>query len=540
MKNLKKLLFSFAAGAILSTQALNAHAEEFTKLDIGAGRTILAYSDITWGQNKDGNYFVRLDGAYPIKNGEVFAIYGSQNFIGDFDKVETVDYTMYYDDGTSDDLETTWVRGGWYATAYIENDTGEDCYVQINDFGVPKGMLSDDIVEELDIRRVNQVGEFNFDGFSAYAESSKYYTTDKSYTLVVSNEIELTRDDIIDNFYCVDNGMIIKDINVTEWNYEQKPGNYYANIFVRDNHQNTLEYKLDIMVYEKKLPQIVGPDEYEILMSKISNFDVDDIYAQYSGDYYNQEYSFALSDDDINKIYNRMSFPNNFEIELECEFASGEVIYKNITINVVDDVKPELFIKKNVYLTEELSKMTMDEIVIMVEHALSEQGILATEIALSDECVIPTKEGDFKLEFTYNEDGQVKNGILNLSVVNSNKLDPKAETIIDVKDITKAYDKDALLHLIENKLLNKGIVFTNLTITSDTSEIPSQAGSYDITFTYESDGVCKSGQLNLMLEDEVIENTTPNNYYIYYIIGGAILFSLSIIIIIRAKKRRHN
>lgn len=137
---------------------------------------------------------------------------------------------MYYDDGPSEDLTTNWQLGGWYARAYIQNNSGKDGYVEITDFGVPKGMLSDEVVEELDMRRVSQLDECNFDGFSAFAGTSEYYTTDKSYTLVTSNEVELTKEKVIENFYCVDNGMIIRDITVTDWNYEQKAGNYYANI----------------------------------------------------------------------------------------------------------------------------------------------------------------------------------------------------------------------------------------------------------------------------------------------------------------------
>ena len=194
MKKIKKILFSLAAGVIVSLQALNASAEGFTKLDIGVGKTIISYSDINYGQYEDGDYFVRTTGAYPIKKDEIFVIYGSQNFIGNFNDVLPVSYTMYYDDGPSEDLTTNWQLGGWYARAYIQNNSGKDGYVEITDFGVPKGMLSDEVVEELDMRRVSQLDECNFDGFSAFAGTSEYYTTDKSYTLVTSNEVELTKE----------------------------------------------------------------------------------------------------------------------------------------------------------------------------------------------------------------------------------------------------------------------------------------------------------------------------------------------------------
>ena len=328
MKKIKKILFSLAAGVIVSLQALNASAEGFTKLDIGVGKTIISYSDINYGQYEDGDYFVRTTGAYPIKKDEIFVIYGSQNFIGNFNDVLPVSYTMYYDDGPSEDLTTNWQLGGWYARAYIQNNSGKDGYVEITDFGVPKGMLSDEVVEELDMRRVSQLDECNFDGFSAFAGTSEYYTTDKSYTLVTSNEVELTKEKVIENFYCVDNGMIIRDITVTDWNYEQKAGNYYANIFARDRSGNYKEYKLNIMVYEKRSAQILGPDECDIYLSQIGNFDINRILDEYSGDYYNQSYELAMSDDDINLIYNRMSYPNSFNVEIECEFETGDVIYK--------------------------------------------------------------------------------------------------------------------------------------------------------------------------------------------------------------------
>lgn len=62
MKKIKKILFSLAAGVIVSLQALNASAEGFTKLDIGVGKTIISYSDINYGQYEDGDYFVRTTG----------------------------------------------------------------------------------------------------------------------------------------------------------------------------------------------------------------------------------------------------------------------------------------------------------------------------------------------------------------------------------------------------------------------------------------------------------------------------------------------
>ena len=535
MKKIKKILFSLAAGVIVSLQALNASAEGFTKLDIGVGKTIISYSDINYGQYEDGDYFVRTTGAYPIKKDEIFVIYGSQNFIGNFNDVLPVSYTMYYDDGPSEDLTTNWQLGGWYARAYIQNNSGKDGYVEITDFGVPKGMLSDEVVEELDMRRVSQLDECNFDGFSAFAGTSEYYTTDKSYTLVTSNEVELTKEKVIENFYCVDNGMIIRDITVTDWNYEQKAGNYYANIFARDRSGNYKEYKLNIMVYEKRDAQILGPDECDIYLSQIGNFDINRILDEYSGDYYNQSYELAMSDDDINLIYNRMSYPNSFNVEIECEFETGDVIYKTITINIIDDIPPELFVKKTVYLTEELSKMTNDEIIIMVMQALREQGVEASSVLLSDEASIPTEEGEYKLDFTYVVEGETKNGVLNLNVIDSKKIEPVSKTILTASSITRGFDSNELLKLIGDTLLNKGISYDNLKITSDLNKIPSSAGDYNISFSYDSDGIEKEGELHLTLEDaKESDGINP----IFFIIGGVALAGLSIFAFVKAKKRR--
>lgn len=535
MKKIKQILFSLAAGVIVSLQALNASAEGFTKLDIGVGKTIISYSDINYGQYEDGDYFVRTTGAYPIKKDEIFVIYGSQNFIGNFNDVLPVSYTMYYDDGPSEDLTTNWQLGGWYARAYIQNNSGKDGYVEITDFGVPKGMLSDEVVEELDMRRVSQLDECNFDGFSAFAGTSEYYTTDKSYTLVTSNEVELTKEKVIENFYCVDNGMIIRDITVTDWNYEQKAGNYYANIFARDRSGNYKEYKLNIMVYEKRSAQILGPDECDIYLSQIGNFDINRILDEYSGDYYNQSYELAMSDDDINLIYNRMSYPNSFNVEIECEFETGDVIYKTITINIIDDIPPELFVKKTVYLTEELSKMTNDEIIIMVMQALREQGVEASSVLLSDEASIPTEEGEYKLDFTYVVEGETKNGVLNMNVIDSKKIEPVSKTILTVSNVTRGFDSNELLKLIGDKLLNKGISYDNLKITSDLNKIPSSAGDYNISFSYDSDGIEKEGELHLTLEDaKESDGINP----IFFIIGGVALAGLSIFAFVKAKKRR--
>lgn len=242
-----------------------------------------------------------------------------------------------------------------------------------------------------------------------------------------------------------------------------------------------------------------------------------------------------MSDDDINLIYNRMSYPNSFNVEIECEFETGDVIYKTITINIIDDIPPELFVKKTVYLTEELSKMTNDEIIIMVMQALREQGVEASSVLLSDEASIPTEEGEYKLDFTYVVEGETKNGVLNLNVIDSKKIEPVSKTILTASSITRGFDSNELLKLIGDKLLNKGISYDNLKITSDLNKIPSSAGDYNISFSYDSDGIEKEGELHLTLEDaKESDGINP----IFFIIGGVALAGLSIFAFVKAKKRR--
>ena len=181
--------------------------------------------------------------------------------------------------------------------------------------------------------------------------------------------------------------------------------------------------------------------------------------------------------------------------------------------------------------------MTLAEIVSMIENALSNQGIDATNIALANEDEIPKEEGSFKLNFSYDEDGTTKEGVLNLNVVNSKQPEKLDRTILTASELLRKFDKDELLKLISSKLLNKGIRYENLRINSEDTDI-SASGTYNISFSYESDGLVKEGELHLTLEEEAATKTEGISPVIF-IVAGVALAGIAIIIIARARKRRH-
>lgn len=78
-----------------------------------------------------------------------------------------------------------------------------------------------------------------------------------------------------------------------------------------------------------------------------------------------------------------------------------------------------------------------------------------------------------------------------MNVIDSKKIEPVSKTILTASSITRGFDSNELLKLIGDKLLNKGISYDNLKITSDLNKIPSSAGDYNISFSYDSDGIEK-------------------------------------------------
>lgn len=78
-----------------------------------------------------------------------------------------------------------------------------------------------------------------------------------------------------------------------------------------------------------------------------------------------------------------------------------------------------------------------------------------------------------------------------MNVIDSKKIEPVSKIILTASSITRGFDSNELLKLIGDKLLNKGISYDNLKITSDLNKIPSSAGDYNISFSYDSDGIEK-------------------------------------------------
>lgn len=518
------------AVVFFSFQALGASAEEFRKLDIGAGKSILSHNHIEYGIEND-KYYARMTGAYPFKKGEVFAIYGSQYFVGELNRTTQVKYTLYAQNGTKTEYSTVWKKGGWYGYAYIENKLAEDCYVQITDFGVPYGLLSDDVVGEVEMRREASTSSKSFDGLSSYVSSKDYYSNDE-YTYVVSNDILLTKDDLLANIYSVDNGIIVNNVIVEEWNYEQKVGDYYADIKSTDGFNNYSVYRLNIKVYDKRLPTIIGPENVDIRMSEASIFDISDICDLYSGDYYNSKFTISISENEMNKIYNAFGNGGTVSVQIQCLFESGVSAQKMINVNILDDVKPEIFIKKVVYLTSDLNNMTADEIALMIENSLKAQQVIATNVCLLDSSMIPTNEGDYDLGFSYEENGSTKQGVLKLRVLENNPLELSSKITINITDYVEQFDSNNIIKIIEDKLFSNGIEARDIRI--DQSNIPTKEGEYDLSFTYVSQGSQQTGELHLSLVNEEKEN---EYIYLYIILGSVVVISIGAYILIRRRKR---
>lgn len=535
MKKILKTLFILMVAFVMFLSVNKSDAATFKKLDIGCGKSIISQNYMTWDYSS-GVYVVKTTGAFPMKKGEVFAVYGSYSFVGDISKTTGVSYRLYNDDGSYKDYNSKWQLGGWYGTSFLENKSGTDTYIEILDFGVPYGMLSDDVVEEVEVRKVSSVGEFNFDGYSICFSSNDYYLASEAYTLIVSDEILLTDEEILKNFVSNEYGGKVA-ISIKENNYKQEAGNYICKVQAKDAFNNITTYDLNILVYATQTPTILGPDAVNLYLSKFSTFSVDSILNSFVGSYYGYTYKLSISSEELEKLYYDYGICCDTKITIDCKFSDGTTVSKTIDCYVFDDTAPDLYIKKVVYLTDYVNSLSIGEIITLISKNLKSQNIDAENISLIDFEEMPTEAGTYKINFKYDEAGNQKIGELSL-VLKDKMVDTYINTILTKTVTVNAYRQANAIQMIEQELLNKGINATNIIITSDEDSIPATQGEYDITFTYEEGNLTQNGKLTLTLTTE--DNTSSNsNSYINYIIVCSVVVVLGIVLIVYKKKRHH-
>lgn len=537
MKKILKTLFIILAAFCLFVTTNKSDAATFTVLDLGAGKSIISQSYMTFNQS-NGVYIVKTIGAFEMKKGELFAVYGSYDFVGDISKTTGVSYRIYNSSGSYKDYNSKWQRGGWYGTAFLENSTGEDGYIEILDFGVPYGMWSDDVVEEVEVRRASAVGVFDFDGYNGCYSSNNYYLASDSYTMIVDDTVALNESDILANFTPAElSGKTI--MSIKESNYKQEAGNYTVTIEVKDKYSNVTTYDLNILVYSAQTATIIGPAQMHLYLSKFSSFSEESFLSCYSGSYYDYSYTMLLTQESLRSFYYDYAMGSDTSLTIECTFTDGTKVSKNVNLYVVNDVKPELYVKKVVYLTDYVNSLSIGDIILLIKNGLAAQDISAENIELIGLDVIPTKAGSYDINFSYdNEDGQIKNGELNLVLKDNYDIDTYVNTILTKTEFVKSFTSTNLIQIIEQELLNKGINASNVIITSEKDSVPSNVGEYEITFTYDEGNLTQNGCLTLILTDTEDSKET-NSYTTYYVIGIVTVVLIGICLIAYKKKRQH-
>lgn len=536
MKKILKTLFIILAAVCVFITTNKSDAATFTILDLGEGKSIISQNYMTF-DNSSGVYVVKTTGAFEMKKGEVFAVYGSYSFVGDITKTTGVSYRIYNQAGSYKDYNSKWQVGGWYGTAFLENTTGSDGYIEILDFGVPYGVWADDVVEEVEVRRTSAVGVFNFDGYRVCYVGKEYYLADDSYTLVLPDNIQLTDEEILQNFKSQDYSGNIT-ISIKSNNYKKEAGNYTVTIEAKDVYNNVTSYDLNILVYATETPSIIGQDQIYLYLSEFSNFSQENLLNMYSGSYYGYSYNLSLDTSYLNSFYNHYALCDDTELKIDCEFSDGTKISKIIKIYVLDDVAPELFIKKVVYLTEYINSLSIGEIITLINGGLSAQNIEAENISLIGVDTLPSEAGTYTLNFAYEENGEKKVGELNLVLKDYYNADTYVSTILNKTENIKSFNNTSLIQMIEKELLNKGINASNIIITSDEDSISANEGEYEITFTYDEGNVTQNGTLTLTLTD-IEDSTEINSNTKYYVIGIISVVLIGVCLIAYKKKRQH-
>lgn len=536
MKKILKTLFIILAAFSLFMTCNKSDAATFTVHELGAGKSIISTNYMDW-DDSTGVYVVYTTGAFPMKNGEVFAVYGSYNFVGNISRTTGVSYRIYNESGSYKDYNSKWQRGGWYGTAFLENSSGSDGYIEILNFGVPYGMWSDDVVEEVEVRRTSAVGVFDFDGYNICFSSNDYYLASESYTMILSDTVALTEDYILQNFKSQKNGGKTT-ISILESNYKQEVGNYTVTIQAKDIHSNVTTYNLNVLVYSTQTPTINGLDQIHLYLSKISSFSEDDFLKSYSGSYYDYSYTMSITQDSLQDFYYNYALCCDTSLTVQCTFSDGTKISKEVTIYIIDDVKPELFVKKVVYLTDYINNLSIGDIIMLIKNGLSTQNINTENIELIGYDVVPTEAGTYDINFTYDEDGKTKIGELNLVLKDNYEVDTYINTILTKTEVVKSFSRTNLIQIIEQELLSKGINGSNIIITSEEDSVPANVGEYEITFTYDEGNVTQNGSLTLTLSD-IEDSTGTNSNTKYYVVGIISVVLIGFCLIAYKKKRQH-
>lgn len=417
---MKKILFIiFLFTAMVICKPTNAQTTEINKLENGIGKQKLNYEHL---EMNDETRCTKLEGYYKIPANTIYAIYASYNFVGSIGETTEISYSIYNEE--SDQLSnhtTNWIIGGWYASAYIENNTTQACYFSIESFG--NDGSSNKLVNEKNIimQKVETKDSSNYQGYYDFVgENSGYvkYDDTQTYTIVLKEGTPMQEEDFINLLYSAwYDGYMDPQIYT---NYKPEVGEYVFSYSYDDER----DIDLKIVVLPDIEPQIVGPELVTVNLSQWGSFSKDKLIAKYSGEYGSQACTIQMTVQGEENYDNLAGMPGNCEIELRAIFTGGKIAYKTIRLQIVNDTRGELFIKSFILTTNTYSTMTEDELIDYIDAQLASNDYYipnSVQIVTNNYKGNENKPGRYEVVFKYRQNGEELYSTLEVNVKESIK-----------------------------------------------------------------------------------------------------------------------
>ena len=415
---MRKIIFIFLLSiTMFICKPSKAQTYEVVKLENGIGKQKLNYEHLAINEE---NGCTKLEGYYKIPANTVYAIYASYNFVGSIKDTTEISYKIYNE--LEDDFKahtTNWIIGGWYASAYIENNSSQSCYFSIESFG--NNGSNNKLVKDKNIimQQVESKEGSNYKGYYDFVgENSGYvkYDDTETYTLVLKEGTSMEMEDFISLLYSTwYDGYMDPQVST---NYKPEVGEYKFSYSYDDER----DIDLNIVVVPEIEPQIVGPELVRVNLSEWGSFSKEKLIAKYSGDYGSQACTIQMTAQGEENYDNLAGMPGNCDIELKGTFTGGKIAYKTIKLQIVNDTRGELFIKSFILTTDTYSNMTEDELIdyIDAQLALNDYYIPnSVEIIKNNYIGNENKPGRYEIVFKYRQDGEEIYSTLEVTVEES-------------------------------------------------------------------------------------------------------------------------
>ena len=245
-----------------------------------------------------------------------------------------------------------------------------------------------------------------------YGESIITYTRE-----VFSDDIQMN--DILDNLHVTDNySTVSKEIIENEYlGNENKLGEFIIKIKCSDENDNYTTVVVTIINHDYTAP-IININENEINISYttpetieflLNNLDINII------DNYDDNLNYTIS---INEYIDSETIVGQYLVKIEATDSSGNTGYKNIYINVIDDVDPVFYLNKSklvILVNEELDVSKIKDFISQKYNL--QNNDFNIEIIKDEYTHNSENEGEYEIGIKIiNEDGSIEYDLLTVEV----------------------------------------------------------------------------------------------------------------------------